>query len=114
MVVDELVKSVRKLVPAEYARDAQLNGGAAASAYEGYALMKEKLEEAQGEMQLIEEQLACFWEAIRFGGTDYYKGPLNEIKWRAFLCACDMIQLAAMMYKTAAGVACDPGSKKQP
>ncbi len=74
--------------------------GPAASAHEGYALIKEELEEAQNEFRRVEQRLEGLWASIKGNDVSVYPHYLNQIRQNAILAACEMIQVAAMAEKT--------------
>lgn len=99
----ELTKEVARLVAEEYGRAAAAHGAAAHSPHEGYALIKEEVEEAQVEMETLSQRLDHLWDSIK-GNEDQY-GPhyLVYIKKAAVLGACELIQVAAMAEKALLG-----------
>lgn len=99
----ELVDSVIRLVSEEYGRAAEEHGIAAHSPHEGYALIKEEVEEAQAEMETLNQRLDHLWTSVK-GDEDQY-GPhyLAHIKKAAVLGACELIQVAAMAEKALMG-----------
>ena len=99
----ELTKEVARLVAEEYGRAAGAQGAAAQSPHEGYALIKEEVEEAQVEMETLSQRLDHLWDSIK-GNEDQY-GPhyLAYIKKAAVLGACELIQVAAMAEKALLG-----------
>ena len=68
------------------------------SAHEGYAVIKEEVEELSEAVQGIEKMLCMLWENIRYNldGT-------NRVAWYAMIysinAACEAIQVAAMCQK---------------
>ena len=74
--------------------------GPAASAHEGYALIKEELEEAQEEITRVEQMMEHLWVSIKSNEDSVFPHYLNQIKNTAILAACEMIQVAAMAEKT--------------
>lgn len=76
------------------------NHGPAASAHEGYALIKEELEEAQDEIERLSQQLEHFWTSVKADERTVYRHYLQQISKTAILAACELIQTAAMARKT--------------
>lgn len=74
--------------------------GLTASAHEGYALIKEELEEAQDEITRVELMMGHLWTSIKCNEDSVFPHYLDQIKKTAILAACEMIQVAAMAEKT--------------
>lgn len=72
-MMEELAKEVIRLVAEEYRRAAAEHGAAAHSPHEGYALIKEEVEEAQVEMETLNQRLDHLWGTVK-GDEDQY-GP---------------------------------------
>ena len=102
-MMEELAKEVIRLVAEEHRRAAAEHGAAAHSPHEGYALIKEEVEEAQVEMETLNQRLDHLWGTVK-GDEDQY-GPhyLMYIKKAAVLGACELIQVAAMAEKALLG-----------
>ena len=102
-MMEELAKEVIRLVAEEYRRAAAEHGADAHSPHEGYALIKEEVEEAQVEMETLNQRLDHLWGTVK-GDEDQY-GPhyLMYIKKAAVLGACELIQVAAMAEKALLG-----------
>lgn len=103
-MMEELIKSVQSLVADEYARASKQWGPLAASGHEGYALIKEELEEAQVDMETLEQRLGHFWMVVKSDEVRFHRHYLDEIGNTAVLAACELIQVAAMATKTLAWV----------
>lgn len=67
------------------------------SPHEGYAVIKEELEETDEEVTGIKHGAMCMWSAIRC--NDVTPVYLNEIKEHAIHAAAEAIQVAAMAQK---------------
>ncbi len=102
--MEKLIKEVTTLVGDEYHRAAAEHGGAAHSPHEGYALIKEELEEAREEMTKLEQQTGHFWTEVKADELTYLPHYLDEIRKAAILGACELIQVAAMADKALAGI----------
>lgn len=99
----ELVDGVIRLVSEEYGRAAAEHGGAAHSPHEGYALIKEEVEEAQAEMETLNQRLGHLWTSVKSDEDQYGPHYLVYIKKAAVLGACELIQVAAMAEKALLG-----------
>lgn len=102
--MEELVKAISALVGEEYQRAAAEHGGAANTPHEGYALIKEEVEEAKEELAAVEEQLGFLWAEVKTDETEHIPHYVDHIKRRAILGACELIQVAAMTDKAMAGL----------
>jgi hypothetical protein len=67
------------------------------SPHEGYAVIKEEVEEAQDNMSWCIEKLGCIWEDIKH--NDNAEIESNWLKEFAIDGACELIQVAAMAQK---------------
>jgi len=76
----ELVDGVIRLVSEEYRRAAAEHGGAAHSPHEGYALIKEEIEEAQAEMETLNQRLDHLWGTVKNDEDQYGPHYLMYIK----------------------------------
>lgn len=101
--MEELIQGVSNLVDEEYMRAASEHGGAAHSPHEGYALIKEEVEEAQSEMESLAQRLDHLWTCVK--ADEDQNGPhyLRQIGMAAVLGACELIQVAAMAEKALMG-----------
>lgn len=102
--MEDLVKAVSTLVSEEYQRAEAEHGGAAHSMHEGYALIKEEVEEAQEEMTKLEQQTGHFWTEVKTDDLTYCHHYLDKIRTVAILGACDLIQVAVMADTAMAGI----------
>ena len=92
--MEELMRAVSALVDEEYEWAAKAHGGAAASPHEGYALIKEEVEEADQEMERLKKKLG-----------------FEDMKSMAIAGACELIQVAAMADKGVEGIRKGRGEK---
>ena len=102
-MMDELILVVRSLVGDEYGRAAAEHGAAAQSPHEGYALIKEEVEEAEADMEALTQRLDHFWNCVKGDDTRWYPHYLKQIRMTAVLGACELIQVAAMAEKALLG-----------
>lgn len=95
-MMDELIKEIVRLVAEEHKRAAVEHGAAARSPHEGYALIKEEVEEAQSEMESLAQRLDHLWTCVKSDEDQYGPHYLKQIGKAAVLGACELIQVAAM------------------
>ncbi len=105
------MRAVSALVSEEYQRAAVEHGGTAHSPHEGYALIKEEMEEAREEMTKLEQQAGHFWTEVKADELTYCPHYLDEIRKAAILGACELIRAAAMADKAMAGIRKGRGEK---
>lgn len=67
------------------------------SQHEGYAVIKEEIEEAAVEMDKINQKLIGLWDSVK--RDEYPNVSILLIKKHAELLACEAIQIAAMAQK---------------
>lgn len=101
--MQKLFNGVGRLVTEEYGRAAAEHGGAAHSPHEGYALIKEEVEEAQAEMEMLNQRLDHLWTSVKRDEDQCGPHYLIHIKKTAMLGACELIQVAAMAEKALLG-----------
>lgn len=99
-MIKRLRSDVCALVDEEYSRASKRWGAEAASGHEGYALIKEELEEAQFDMEALEQQLGHFWSEVKADEPRAQQHYLCKIKNISIHAACELIQVAAMAEKT--------------
>ena len=68
--MEELMRAVSALVDKEYEWAAKSHGGVAASPHEGYALIKEEVEEADQEMERLKKKLGFLWLNVKNDAED--------------------------------------------
>ena len=68
------------------------------SMHEGYAVLKEEVEEAKDDMEWCEEKLKCAWELIK-KNDDVALEEVEFLKEFAVSGAIELIQVAAMAQK---------------
>lgn len=103
MSMKKLTTEVTDLIDREYGRAAEQHGVKHYSPHEAYAVIKEEIEEAQDELEVVEDKLDEFWKAAK---RDFLYGcNLNAeiIYKRAMSGACELIQVAAMAKKALQG-----------
>mgnify|MGYP001043896544 FL=1 len=107
--MEELMRAVSALVDKEYEWAAKAHGGAAASPHEGYALIKEEVEEADQEMERL--KLGFLWENVKNDADDVARRNFEDMKSMAIAGACELIQVAAMADKGIKGIRRGSGEK---
>lgn len=86
---------VEALVRMEYEADCK-DHGPLASLHEGYAVLKEEVEEAREELKEIKFKLYGFWRYVREDSPAYAQETAKKMEKNAILAACEAIQVAAV------------------
>jgi nucleoid-associated protein YejK len=96
--VDKVLEAVKKAVEEELERSYSEYGfGNFSSGHEGYAVIKEEVEEAEDELERVKKKLNWLWSAVR--RNEYPEEALLLLGHYAQLLACEAIQIAAMAVK---------------
>lgn len=112
-MVDKLIESLLPIVEEEYGRAGAKFGLKNNSDHESYAVMKEEFEEADDEIDRLEDMLNTFWACVKNNDTPDQKLYFcRRIKNIAVLAACECIQVAAMAHKAAITVCDGPAYKE--
>lgn len=69
------------------------------SPHEGWAVLKEEVEEAHDEQIDLEFQLLQMWKAVKLDEEATAQNTARKIEWRAIRLAAEAIQVAAMARK---------------
>lgn len=69
------------------------------SAHEGYAVIKEELEESEEQVEWCKEKFGCLWEGVKDDFATYTKQEAKYLKEFAIDAVCELIQVAAMAQK---------------
>lgn len=93
-VIDKLPALVDEELAAANAEHEQFH-----SLHEGWAVLKEEIEEAHAELINVECYLGQLWEQVKRDDAEAAKGYVNAIEWRAICLAAEAIQVAAMARK---------------
>lgn len=96
-MIDHVMRDTIKHLVDQELDSAITNHGTCNSPHEGYALIKEELEEAQGEMSLMSSSLGSLWRRVK-NDMLFYKDA-DDIYSFAINCACECVQVAAMSKK---------------
>ncbi len=67
------------------------------SAHEGYAVLKEEVEEAEQELEVIKARLTNLWSCTKMNVVP--KETINDLAKFAQLLACEATQIAAVAQK---------------
>jgi hypothetical protein len=95
---DKLLNTVKQAVAEELERTYSEYGfGDFNSAHEGYAVIKEEVEEAEEELDRIKRKLNWVWGAVK--RNEHPEDPIVLLNHYAELLACEAIQIAAMALK---------------
>ena len=70
-----------------------------ASGHEGYAVIKEEVEEAGEEYQCMDSHLARMWILVRTNWDEEARKCVSGVRYRAIELAAEAIQVAAMCDK---------------
>ena len=109
--MEELMRAVSALVDKEYEWAAKSHGGVAASPHEGYALIKEEVEEADQEMERLKKKLGFLWLNVKNDAEDMVQRNFEDMKSMAIAGACELIQVAAIADKGVEGIRKGRGEK---
>lgn len=103
MSMEKLILEVNELVDKEYGRAGARFGLVNHSDHESYAILLEELQEAKFEVDSVDRCLEEFWYYVKSNSTASFKiESCQRLHRRALLCACEMIQVAAMAKKASA------------
>lgn len=69
------------------------------SMHEGYAVLKEEVEETEEALEVVKDYLASMWRNIRRDDTPCVKIAAEYLEHRAIHMAAEAIQVAAMAKK---------------
>ena len=89
---------VEKAIKAEFQKAVETYGKNYNSQHEGYAVLKEEVEEAENEMKNILGDLNELWQKIKNNDKDI-KSLLNIIRGTAFFLALEAAQIGAVADK---------------
>jgi len=70
------------------------------STHEGYAILKEEVEEASDELEEVQDQLKYMWDGIKRNNSTFYTTEIaKRMKTYAINLSAESIQVAAMCQK---------------
>lgn len=99
----KIIKALESLAKKEYENASAEHGNKFNTPHEAYAVMKEEYEEAEKELNNIDVGLnKHFWKHTKDDNT-FTNETVQEIYVDAILGAYELLQLAAMAYKTNKG-----------
>lgn len=99
MIGKNIVNGVSELVTNEKERAGKEYGNFFHTAHEGYAIMKEEVEEANHDMSGCERLINDLWECVKKNDNGTAVMTAREIYRRACFLAMEAIQVAAMAKK---------------
>lgn len=99
MSYKKMLPHVENLMAKEYVMAAIDHGEYFMSPHEGYAIIKEEVEEAQAEIDSVNWHLEYLWRMVRAENPDGYIDAAQIVERKALQLACEAIQVAAMAMK---------------
>lgn len=112
-MMTKLIEEVKELVERERGRAGAQFGLTNNSDHESYAVLLEEFQEAQTEVDTVDDKLSVFWGLVKANGSPETKfNVLKSMEDTAILAACELIQVAAMAKKAEITV-CDRISVKE-
>lgn len=99
MIGKNIVNGVSALVTNEKERAGKEYGKFFHTAHEGYAIMKEEVEEANHDMSGCERLINDLWECVKKNNNGTAVMAAREIYRRASFLAMESVQVAAMAEK---------------
>lgn len=94
----EIVDLIKELIENEYYSACAIYPDFR-SAHEGYAVLKEELEETEDEMNILKENMDELWEQIKGNHTCLYSSTLKDLEDHSLSMIKEAVQVAAMVYK---------------
>ena len=67
--------------------------------HEAYAVLKEEVEEAADDLNIIQDDLAFLWNAVKGNSDKPYSAALKHIQETALALAIEAVQIAAVAKK---------------
>lgn len=101
--MEKLYKDVEIEIENELQRAAVKFGDKNNSPHEAYAVIREEVEEAMEEVRELTFHLKDYWQGVKNNEREEQNKSLDDLKKRAHLAACEMIQVAAMAQKALNG-----------
>lgn len=93
------LRGVNYLIVNELDTAREYYGDTFASMHEGESVLKEEIEEAVAELEIIENNYAHLWTFVKDDDTKYTRLHAENIASAAERLACEAIQVAAMALK---------------
>lgn len=107
-MMTKLVEKVTNLVKEEYELASAVHGAKHNSPHEAYGVILEELQEASYEDVNTRRMFQNFWDEVKVNAKTEDLITISEnMRNSAILCACEMIQVAAMAHKAMQGFVID-------
>ena len=74
-------------------------GSKYSSTHEAYAVLKEEVEEAADDLNIIQDDLAFLWNMVKGNSDKPYSAALKHIQETALALAIEAVQIAAVAKK---------------
>lgn len=97
MTAERAIANLDKAIEAELINIKCIWGNAYSSCHEGYAVLKEEVEEAEEALENLQNKLENIWSNIRLNWDS--KKDIHEAESAAFTLASEAIQCAAVCRK---------------
>jgi len=94
----ELIRDVKILAGEEVTRS-MINNPLFNSTHEGYAVIKEEIEEAQDELENVSDNLSNIWDCIKNNNLGGSMLNVKYLRTYAINLAAEAVQVAAMAQK---------------
>ena len=96
--MQNLINNINPLVDKEL-KEANVQFPMFNSAHEGYAIIKEEVEEAEVELERVNDELNYAWLFVKSNDNESVLMNIKDLKEKAILLAAESIQVAAMAQK---------------
>jgi len=97
--MEKLKNSVEKLKEIELADSNKKFSPIFHTTHEGYAIIKEEIEEAQEECKYINHELNCIWDYVKRNKIENALAHMKNVKEYAINLSAESVQVAAMAQK---------------
>ena len=97
--MEELKEAVKFMVDKELENSNKKFDSTFHTTHEGYAIIKEEVEEAEEELEVVNAHLKDLWWNVRKNKIDCSISPVKCLKQKAVNLAAESIQVAAMCQK---------------
>ena len=96
MIAEKAAESIDKAVAYELQNIIKDHGAFYESEHEGYAVLKEEIEEAADDLEQLNKDLAYLWALIKKNHIKKGGGAISEARDYAVLLAQEAVQVAAV------------------
>ena len=96
-------KLIRESVISEYVNACKTYGEKYNSLHEGYAVLKEEIEEAKQELEYLEDHFTSFWNSIKIDDKASALADVRTVAFDAIRMAEEAVQVAAVVRKILGG-----------